>query len=251
MRVTVLGCGTSGGVPRIGNVWGVCDPSEPRNRRRRSSILVQSASTNLIVDTTPDMREQCLDINLQRLDGALYTHDHADHVNGIDDLRGFTLLQGQRIPVYGDADTIYSLQQRFGYIFANAANYPSIAAAHTIKGPFTVGDIDVVPFRQTHGSMESLGFRFGAIAYSTDLNGLPEDSMELLQDLDVWIVDALRPKPHPTHTHLEQTLKWIDRLRPKRAFLTHMTSDMDYRSLCRELPAGVEPAHDGQVIEFS
>jgi phosphoribosyl 1,2-cyclic phosphate phosphodiesterase len=251
MRVTVLGCGTSGGVPRIGNVWGVCDPSEPRNRRRRSSILVQSASTNLIVDTTPDMREQCLDINLQRLDGALYTHDHADHVNGIDDLRGFTLLQGQRIPVYGDADTIYSLQQRFGYIFANAANYPSIAAAHTIKGPFTVGDIDVVPFRQTHGSMESLGFRFGAIAYSTDLNGLPGDSMELLQDLDVWIVDALRPKPHPTHAHLEQTLKWIDRLRPKRAFLTHMTSDMDYRSLCRELPAGVEPAHDGQVIEFS
>lgn len=251
MRVTVLGCGTSGGVPRIGNIWGACDPSEQRNRRRRSSILVQSASTNLIVDTTPDMREQCLDINLQRLDGALYTHDHADHVNGIDDLRGFTLLQGQRIPVYGDADTIYSLQQRFGYIFANAANYPSIAAAHTIKGPFTVGDIDVVPFRQTHGSMESLGFRFGAIAYSTDLNGLPEDSMELLQDLDVWIVDALRPKPHPTHAHLEQTLKWIDRLRPKRAFLTHMTSDMDYRSLCRELPVGVEPAHDGQVIEFS
>ena len=251
MRVTVLGCGTSGGVPRIGNVWGVCDPSEPRNRRRRSSILVQSASTNLIVDTTPDMREQCLDINLQRLDGALYTHDPADHVNGIDDLRGFTLLQGQRIPVYGDADTIHSLQQRFGYIFANAANYPSIAAAHAIKGPFTVGDIDVVPFRQIHGSMESLGFRFGAIAYSTDLNGLPEDSMELLQDLDVWIVDALRPKPHPTHTHLEQTLKWIDRLRPKRAFLTHMTSDMDYRSLCRELPAGVEPAHDGQVIELS
>ncbi|NQV61360.1 MAG: MBL fold metallo-hydrolase [Alphaproteobacteria bacterium] len=250
MRVTVLGCGTSGGVPRIGNVWGVCDPSEPRNRRRRSSILVQSATTTLIVDTTPDMREQCLDINLQHLDAALYTHDHADHVNGIDDLRGFALLRGQRVPVYGDANTLLGLQQRFGYIFAAAKNYPAIATAHTIAGPFTVGDIDIVPFQQTHGSMESLGFRFGSIAYSTDLNDLPEASFELLRDLDVWIVDALRPQPHATHTHLARTLKWIERLRPKRAILTHMTWDMDYQTLCRELPAGVEPAHDGQVIEI-
>ena len=251
MRVTVLGCGTSGGVPRIGNVWGVCDPSEPRNRRRRCSILVQSATTNLIVDTSPDMREQCLDIDLRQLDGALYTHDHADHVNGIDDLRGFTLLRGERVPIYGDADTIDSLQQRFGYIFASAKNYPPIATAHVIDGPFTVGDIDIVPFRQNHGSMYSLGFRFGAMAYSTDLNDLPEASFDMLRDLDVWIVDALRPKPHPTHTHLARTLEWIERLRPKRAILTHMTWDMDYRTLCAELPAGVEPAHDGLVVEFS
>lgn len=251
MRVTVLGCGTSGGVPRIGNLWGACDPAEPRNRRRRSSILVQSATTTLIVDTTPDMREQCLEVNLQHLDAALYTHGHADHVNGIDDLRGFALLQGQRIPVYGTADTMAGLQNQFGYIFASAKNYPPIATAHSFAGPFTVGDIDVVPFRQTHGSIESQGFRFGSIAYSTDLNGLPEDSFELLQDLDLWIVDALRPQPHPTHSHLAQTLEWIERLRPKRALLTHMTCDMDYQSLCSELPAGVEPAHDGLIVEIS
>jgi phosphoribosyl 1,2-cyclic phosphate phosphodiesterase len=245
-----LGCGTSGGVPRIGNIWGVCDPSEPRNRRRRSSILVQSDGTNLIVDTTPDMREQCLDADLRHLDAALYTHDHADHVNGIDDLRGFTLLRGERTPVYGDADTIASLQQRFGYIFAAARNYPAIATAHIIDGPFTLGDIDIVPFRQIHGSLESLGFRFGAMAYSTDLSDLPEASFELLQDLDIWIVDALRPKPHPTHTHLARTLEWIERVRPKRAILTHMTWDMDYQTLCRELPQGVEPGYDGLSIEY-
>ncbi len=251
MRVTVLGCGTSGGVPRIGNIWGVCDPSEPRNRRRRSSILVQSDSTSLIVDTTPDMREQCLDADLRHLDAALYTHDHADHVNGIDDLRGFTLLRGERMPIYGDKDTITSLQQRFSYIFATARNYPAIATAHVIDGPFSLGDIDIVPFRQIHGSMESLGFRFGAMAYSTDLSDLPEASFELLQDLDIWIVDALRPKPHPTHTHLARTLEWIDRLRPKRAILTHMTWDMDYQTLCEELPSGVEPGYDGLSIEYS
>ncbi len=250
MRVTVLGCGTSGGVPRIGNVWGVCDPAEPRNRRRRSSILVQGKTTNLIVDTTPDMREQCLDVGLERLDAALFTHGHADHVNGIDDLRGFTLLQGDCVPIYGDDDTIQSLRQRFGYIFASAKNYPTIATAHAIDGPFTLGDIEIQPFRQFHGGMETLGFRFGNVAYSTDLNDLPEQSFEILADLDVWIVDALRPKPHPTHSHLAQTLEWIERLRPKRAILTHMTWDMDYQTLCRELPAGVEPAYDGLVIDL-
>jgi phosphoribosyl 1,2-cyclic phosphate phosphodiesterase len=249
MRVTVLGCGTSGGVPRIGNVWGVCDPAEPRNRRRRSSILVQSGGTNLIVDTTPDMREQCLDVGLERLDGALYTHDHADHVNGIDDLRGFTLLQGARVPVYGNGNTMESLQHRFGYIFASAKNYPPIATAHVIDGPFHLGAIPIQPFRQMHGAMESLGFRFGNVAYSTDLNDLPDASFDALAGLDVWIVDALRPQPHPTHSHLSQTLEWIERVRPKRAILTHMTWDMDYQTLCRELPEGVEPAYDGMVIE--
>ena len=251
MRVTVLGCGTSGGVPRIGNVWGVCDPSEPRNRRRRSSILVQSEATTLLVDTTPDMREQCLGIDLRHLDAVLYTHDHSDHVNGIDDLRGFTLLQGERVPVYANADTLRGLEKRFGYIFSTSKNYPAIATANTIAGPFTVGDIDVVPFQQIHGTMGSLGFRFGSFAYSTDVSELPEASCEMLQDLDVWIVDALRPKPHPTHTHLARTLGWIENLRPKRAILTHMTWDMDYQTLCRELPDGVEPAYDGQVIEIS
>ena len=249
MKVTILGCGTSGGVPRVGNYWGICDPSEPRNRRLRSSILVQSDTTNLLVDTTPDLREQCLAANLMRLDAALYTHDHADHVNGIDDLRGFMVLQGGRIPVYGDQATIQSINQRFSYIFASAQNYPPIAEAHMIDGPFQVGDIDIVPFRQRHGGMESLGFRFGNIAYSTDLNDLPAESFEKLRELDIWIVDALRPKPHPTHTHLEQTLNWIAELQPKRAILTHMTWDMDYATLCAELPDGVEPAYDGMIIQ--
>lgn len=249
MHITILGCGTSGGVPRIGNFWGACDPAEPRNRRRRSSILIQSTTTTLIIDTTPDMREQCLDADIRHLDAALYTHDHADHVNGIDDLRGFTLLQNQRIPIYGGMDTLHNLQKRFGYIFSSAKNYPPIATPNVIDGPFTVGDIEVLPFRQTHGSLETLGFRIGAFAYSTDLNSLPEESFKLLEDLDVWIVDALRPEPHPTHSHLAQTLEWIKRLKPKRAVLTHMTWDMDYQTLCRDLPSGVEPAHDGLVIE--
>ena len=251
MQVTILGCGTSGGVPRIGNVWGVCDPMEPRNRRLRSSILVQSDTTSLIVDTTPDLREQCLAANLMHLDAALYTHDHADHVNGIDDLRGFMVLQGGRIPVYGDAGTMQSITQRFGYIFASARNYPPIATAHLIDGSFRVGDINIEHFRQIHGGMDSLGFRFGNMAYSTDLSELPDDSFKKLRGLDVWVVDALRPKSHPTHTHLEQTLKWIAELRPKRAILTHMTWDMDYATLCAELPTGVEPAYDGMVLQFS
>jgi len=224
---------------------------EARNRRLRSSILVQSDTTNLIVDTTPDLREQCLAANLMHLDAALYTHDHADHVNGIDDLRGFMVLQGGRIPVYGDPNTIQSITHRFDYIFASARNYPPIAKAHLIDGPFSVGDINIAPFRQIHGGMDSLGFRFGSMAYSTDLSELPPDSFENLRELDVWIVDALRPKPHPTHTHLEQTLEWITELRPKRAVLTHMTWDMDYAALCAELPSGVEPAYDGMVLQFS
>ena len=155
------------------------------------------------------------------------------------------------MPIYGDSFTMKSLQQRFGYIFAEAKNYPAIATPHTIDGPFTLGDIDIVPFLQMHGAMQTLGFRFGDMAYSTDLSGLPDASFELLQDLDLWIVDALRPKPHPTHTHLAQTLEWIERLRPKMAVLTHMTWDMDYQTLCRELPAGVVPAYDGMVLEFA
>ncbi|MDP6346141.1 MAG: MBL fold metallo-hydrolase [Alphaproteobacteria bacterium] len=249
MRVTVLGCGTSGGVPRIGNVWGDCDPAEPRNRRRRSSILVQSETTSLVVDTTPDFREQCLDADLQHLDAVLYSHEHSDHVNGIDDLRGFALLQRQRIPIHGDDRTIGLLRRRFGYIFESQLGYPSICEPHPIDGPFSIGDIPVQPFRQQHGAIETLGFRFGGLAYSTDLNDLPEESFDVLQDLDVWIVDALRPQPHPTHTHLARTLEWVERLRPRRAILTHMTWDMDYRTLCAELPSGVEPAHDGLVIE--
>lgn len=250
MKVTILGCGTSGGVPRIGNLWGECDPKNPKNRRRRVSILVEQGETRLLVDTSPDLREQMLDANVERLDAVLYTHDHADHTHGIDDLRAFYHIMRKPVPVYGDEKTLEVLKQRFDYIFAPKLGYPAICEAHVIDGPFRIGGIDVVPFVQEHGPITSLGFRFGKIAYSTDLNGLPQDSKEILRGLDVWIVDALRRKPHPTHPHLEMTLEWIEELEPKRAILTHMTWDLDYDTLKKELPAGVEPGYDGMVIEL-
>ena len=250
MRVTILGCGTSGGVPRIGNVWGVCDPSEPRNRRRRASILVEQAGRRIIVDTSPDLREQCLSADIDSLDAVIYTHDHADHTHGIDDLRGFYILSQRRLPIHADAGTLETLKTRFPYIFDSVAGYPALVEPHLIDGHFEVAGIDVQPFDQQHGPIRSLGFRFGPIAYSTDLNGLPEDSFAALEGIDTWIVDALRPQPHPTHAHLDLTLSWIERVKPRRAILTHMTWDMDYATLCRELPEGVEPGYDGLVIEI-
>lgn len=248
LRVTILGCGTSGGVPRSDGEWGQCDPNEPRNRRRRASILVQTDTTNVIVDTGPDLREQCLDAGLKRVDGVLYTHAHADHIMGMDDLRAFMLRQKQTIPAYADATTLKVLTERFGYAFGGTDGYPAIYEPRLIDGSFTVGDLPVTPFRQDHGSMKSLGFRFNSIAYSTDLNGLPDESKDQLRDLDVWIVDCLRPDPHWTHAHLDLTLSWIEELKPRRAVLTHMTWEFDYRTLRAQLPAHIEPAYDGMVI---
>lgn len=250
MKVTILGCGTSGGVPRIGNVWGRCDPQNPRNRRRRVSILVESGPTKILVDTSPDLREQCLDADIRHLDAVLYTHDHADHTHGIDDLRGIMHCMGKRLDVYANAATLDVLKSRFDYVFESQSGYPAIADAHEITGPFSVGEIDITPFEQVHGDITSLGFRFGPIAYSTDLNELPEAARETLRGVDLWIVDALRYDPHPTHPHLDLTLEWIADIKPKRALLTHMTWDMDYEELRQRLPEGVEPAYDGLVVEI-
>lgn len=250
MRVTILGCGTSGGVPRIGNIWGACDPKNPKNRRRRVSILVEQGEGRLLVDTSPDLREQLLAADVDRLDGVLYTHDHADHTHGIDDLRAIFHTMRAPVQIYSNADTLAVLQRRFDYIFKGKMGYPAICETNEISGPFEVGGIKVTPFIQNHGPITSLGFRFGKVAYSTDLNGLPEASWEILEGVDTWIVDALRPQPHPTHPHLEMTLGWIERLKPKRAILTHMTWDMDYDTLCKELPKGVEPGYDGMVVEL-
>ena len=250
MRVTMLGCGTSGGVPGIDGGWGDCDPDEPRNFRRRASIHVQSENASIIVDTTPDLRAQCLDAGVRRLDAVLYTHAHADHIMGIDDLRGFMLRQGRRVPAYGEPRTMDELRLRFDYIFQGEDGYPAICEARYIDGPVHINDLQVTSFRQTHGDIESLGFRFNSIAYSTDFNALPEAAIQQLQGLDVWIVDALGPDPHPTHSHLGRTLQLIERVRPKRAILTHMNRRMDYRKLLAELPAGVEPGYDGMVIEL-
>ncbi len=247
-RVTILGCGTSGGVPRIGGHWGACDPTEPRNRRRRASILVEAGGTRVLVDTSPDLRAQSLAHDIRHLDAVLYTHDHADHTHGIDDLRFFALSAKRRIPIHADRATLATLRRRFDYIFEPSANYPAVCEGHEISGPVRVGRLEALPFVQQHGAIESLGFRFGSIAYSTDLNGLDDNAFAVLEGVDTWIVDALRHEPHPTHAHLAQTLEWIERLKPRRAILTHMTWEMDYRSLAAMLPDGVEPAYDGMVI---
>lgn len=250
MKLTILGCGTSGGVPKMPEYWGDCDPSNPKNRRRRASVLVQSTETTVLIDTTPDLREQMLDANVRKLDAVFYTHDHADHTHGIDDLRGFFHAQRTKVPVYGDAATLGILKRRFDYVFNSQDGYPAICEAHILGGAERVGDITLVPFEQGHGNGISLGYRFGDMAYSTDLNRMPETAFDALKGVKVWVVDALRYEPHPTHSHLNQTLEWIDRIRPERAILTHMTWDMDYETLCRNLPSGVEPAYDGMVIDL-
>lgn len=253
MKVTILGCGSSGGVPRIGDDWGACDPNEPRNRRRRCSILVEEGSSTLLVDTSPDLREQLLDAGVGDVDAVIYTHDHADQVHGIDDLRVMALRMRDRVDVYGDPATLASLRTRFAYIFEQApgSGYPPIARCHEISpgAAVTVAGITVGSFAQQHGEIDSLGLRFGPVAYSCDLNGISEAALEALAGVQVWIVDALRYRPHPSHAHLDQTLAWIARVKPGRAVLTNLHVDMDYRTLADSLPAGVEPAYDGMVIE--
>jgi phosphoribosyl 1,2-cyclic phosphate phosphodiesterase len=260
LRFTILGCGSSGGVPRVGNVWGACDPNNPKNRRRRCALLVErfdkGGRTAVLVDTPPDIREQLLDARVERLDGVLFTHDHADHTHGIDDLRGIAFMLKRRVDVYMDAATRDVLTKRFDYCFAQPAGsaYPAILEAHDIRPPEPVriegagGTIEVVPIVQEHGDITSLGFRIGDVAYSPDISGLSEASLALLQGLDVWIVDALRPIPHPSHFSLKQALQWIERVGAKRGILTHMTTELDYAALKRELPQHIEPAYDGMVV---
>ena len=254
MRVRILGCGGSGGVPTIGGDWGACDPTEPKNRRRRVSILVEEGATAILVDTSPDLREQLLDAGTQRLDAVLFTHAHADHLHGIDDLRGMNRLMRQPIPVYGDPATLQQIERRFGYVFAplefGNSFYKPTLTPHAITGPFEIAGVKIVPFEQDHGFSKTLGLRIGAMAYSTDVVGLDDAAFAVLGGLDLWIVDCLRYEPHPTHSHLARTLEWIARAKPRRAVLTHMDPGFDYETLRRELPAGVEPGYDGMVIEL-
>ena len=250
MKVTILGCGTSSGVPRIGGNWGICDPTNPKNRRRRSSIFIEEGDTKILIDTTPDLREQCLDAHITQIDAVLFTHDHADHTHGIDDLRAISQIMKQRIDIYSNAATISVLKNRFEYIFKNKVGYPAILKDHEIDGSeFNIGSIPVQPFDLIHGKITSLGFRLNKMAYTTDLNAIPKESEEYLYGLDLWIVDALRPTPHPTHSHLDQTLSWIEKFKPKRAILTHMTGEMDYEVLKSTLPDHIDPAFDGKVIK--
>ena len=252
MKVRILGCGTSSGVPRICNDWGGCDPNEPRNRRRRVSILVEQDGTNVLVDTGPDLREQLLDAGVAALDGVIWTHDHADHCHGIDDLRQVFHARGTPVPGYARRETLDTLLSRFGYIFEGKGGYPPVATASLLPDSFEIGPLAIRIVDQPHGDITSAGLRFdsggASIAYSTDVNGLTSEMAELFRGVDIWIVDALRHRPHPSHASLSETLDWIAAVQPKRAILTHMDQSMDYRTLLNELPAGVEPGYDGQEV---
>ena len=256
MKVSVLGCGGSGGVPLIGGIWGDCSPDEPKNKRMRASIMVQTDTTTVVVDTTPDFRQQMLQHEVKSLDAVLYTHAHADHLHGIDDLRSWNFIMDRRIPVYAEQKCLDQIVDRFGYVFrrvdANESLYEPIAEAVPVNGAFRVGDLEVVPFEQDHGfTGTTLGYRFGSLAYSTDVVGLSDAAFEALEDLDLWIVDSLRDEPHPTHSHFAQTMQWIERVRPRHVWLTHMNHSVDYNALKSKCPPGVEPAYDGLAMELA
>jgi phosphoribosyl 1,2-cyclic phosphate phosphodiesterase len=252
VKLRILGCGTSSGVPRIGGDWGDCDPAEPRNRRRRASIMVEEGACRLLVDTSPDLREQLLDAAVDRIDGVIWTHDHADHCHGIDDLRQLYHAVGRPVAGYARDATLESLLARFGYVFEGKDGYPPSAEARALDDDFTLGRLRVRTVDQPHGTITSAGLRFDAqgksLAYSTDFTDLTAAMMALFEGVDLWVVDALRVRPHPTHPHLEQVLGWIERLGVPRAILTHMDQSMDYRRLCGQLPPGVEPGFDGMEV---
>ena len=255
MKLRILGCGTSSGVPRIGNDWGECDPADARNRRSRASILVETPSTRILVDTSPDMREQLLAADVDRIDAVIWTHDHADHCHGIDDLRQLFHARGRPADGYARADTLASLRSRFLYAFDGRDGYPPTVDGFELPDRFVIGDITIAVVDQPHGSISSAGLRFEAdgqrIGYSTDFNIFTDNMKTIFEDVDVWIVDALRRRPHPTHPHLAATLGWIELCKPGRAILTHMDQSMDYAGLIAELPDGVVPAHDGLEILLS
>lgn len=257
----ILGCGSSGGVPRLDGNWGDCDPQNPKNRRTRCSFLIRRKSphgeTNVLVDTSPDMRNQLIDAGVTWLDGILYSHDHADQTHGIDDVRAMVYAKQKRIETWMDEATSATLTDRFGYCFEQAEGtlYPAILKDNRIAKPYQTiciagegGDISATPFRQIHGQIDSLGFRIGDVAYSSDVSDIPSESFQALENLDVWVIDALRRAPHPTHFNLEKALEFIDKLKPKRAILTNLHVDMDYEQLCNELPDYIRPAYDG--LEF-
>jgi phosphoribosyl 1,2-cyclic phosphate phosphodiesterase len=260
LKFTILGCGSSGGVPRLGGHWGECDSNNPRNVRRRCSLLVQRSTadgtTSVLIDTTPDMRQQLLDTGIGRLDGVVWTHSHADHVHGLDDLRMIVFNMRQRLPVWADGDTQNNLFSRFGYAFIQPEDspYPPILDMHTIKGDVTIsgpgGDITLTPFKVNHGSIDSLGFRIHDLAYLPDVAQIYDEAWDALQGLDCWILDTLRRSPHPTHSHLDQSLEWIARMAPRRAVLTNLHIDLDYQTLDDETPDHITPAYDGMTISY-
>lgn len=264
LRFTILGCASSPGVPRINGDWGNCDPAEPRNRRLRASAMLErfdpltGGITRVVFDTGPDFRAQMVAAGAEHVDAVVYTHAHADHIHGIDDLRGFFHAQGHRIPVYADNTTLHRLRQAFGYVFETPkdSNYPptatafEIAAGHAFVIEGEGGSLPLMPLLQIHGDQTSLGFRCGPLAYCTDVSGFPHETAAQLHGLELLVIDALQYRPHPSHLSLAESLEWIERLAPKHAILTHMHIPLDYRTVEAETPANVEPAYDGLSIEL-
>ncbi len=257
----ILGCGSSGGVPRIHGDWGICDPAQPKNYRSRCSLLIRQKrgdkETAVLIDTSPDMRQQLLAAQAGWLDAVFFTHDHADQSHGIDDVRAIVYKYKKRIETYMDERTMTTLTKRFDYCFKQISGsaYPSILNANLIAPPYKDiiitgegGAIGLCPFELQHGQITALGFRCGDIAYTPDVNNIPDNAFPALENLDCWIIDALQREPHPTHLHLDKALSYIKEVKPKRAILTNMHIDMDYDSLCKELPPHIIPAYDG--LEF-
>jgi phosphoribosyl 1,2-cyclic phosphate phosphodiesterase len=267
-QATILGSGTSGGVPRLGGPdgagnWGVCDPCNPKNNRSRCSLLLRRISphgeTAVLVDTSPDLRAQMLKARVTKLDGVFLSHEHADQLHGIDDLRLVYHLSRERVQVYAGKETAEPVRRRFAYCFDKmpGSDYPPIAELHIVPEPFAPfeitgagGPIPVLPFWVSHGNMRALGLRFGPLAYTSDVNGLDETAFAALDGVGCWIVDALRYKPHVSHAHVALALEWIAKVKPKHAVLTNLHIDLDYEKLKRELPDGVEPAYDGMTMEL-
>jgi len=254
----ILGSGSSGGVPRVGGNWGDCDPAEPKNRRSRCSLLVtqqgEEGVTTLLIDTSPDLRNQLLDAEVEWIDGVLYTHAHADQAHGIDDLRACAINRFRRVQIYADQETLDIMTTRFDYCFEGKTSYPAILEANLVDGPVTIagdgGNVTATSFAVDHGSCTSYGWRIGNVAYIPDVVGIDDATFDThLTGLDMLIVDALRYTPHPTHSHVEQTLGWIAKAAPKQAILTNLHVDLDYQTLKKELPDNVVPAYDG--LSFS
>lgn len=256
LEIVILGCGSSGGVPRGDGDWGDCDPAEPKNRRSRCSALFRrhgpDGVTSVLIDTSPDLRAQVLAADVRHIDAVLYTHDHADQTHGIDDLRVFAMRARRRIPAWMDAATHAALYERFRYIFESVEGYPAIlddrlipphGEAWAVEGDG--GRLPVVTFDQAHGPIRSVGYRIGSVAYSSDVSDLDEAAIEVVRGCDLWIVDALRWTPHPTHAHVEKTLDWIARAQVKRAVLTNLHLDLDFNTLKAAVPSNVEVAFDG------
>lgn len=254
MKVRILGCGTSSGVPRVGNDWGTCDPDNPKNRRRRVSILVSHEDDPVLVDTSPDLREQLLDARVKNVAGVIWTHDHADHCHGIDDLRQLFHVRGRPVDGFARPETLATLRDRFGYAFEGKGGYPPVVTGHDLPDRLDLGGMSIRVVDQPHGAITTTGLRFDAdamsIVYATDFNILTDDMKSLYEGVDLLIIDALRRHPHPTHPHLEQVLGWIDELGVDRAVLTHMDQSMDYDALRAELPSHVEPGYDGMEVRL-